>query len=179
MARLPGLCLASVFLVLVCCSEAVRLVPSSRSTVAQNATTGTGSNTADTGSSTANTGSSTGYADSATTTGAIARGINSSKPTRTRPKGLVYVVPFAFFTRQLVPKKVQPFDTIVFLNAGFFNRKRLYRYPSKDAFLNCEPGKKLYDFTYLGQGFRFNVPHSAAGTTLYFSADVFFCNALT
>ncbi|CAI6008993.1 unnamed protein product, partial [Closterium sp. NIES-65] len=126
-------------------SEAVRLVPSSHSTVARNATSG---------SNTANTGSSTGYADSATSTGAIAGGINSSKPTRTRPKGMVYVVPFAFFTRQIVPKKVQPFDTIVFLNAGFATRKKLYQYPSKFAFEVCEPGKRLYKFTYLGQGFR-------------------------
>ncbi|CAI7844965.1 unnamed protein product [Closterium sp. NIES-54] len=85
MARLPALCLASVILVLVCCSEAVRLVPSSRSTVARNSTTG---------SNTANTGSSTGYADSATTTGAIARGINSTEPTRTRPKAREHAIPY-------------------------------------------------------------------------------------
>ncbi|CAI5526208.1 unnamed protein product, partial [Closterium sp. Naga37s-1] len=128
--------------------EAVRLVPSSRSTVARNATTG---------SNTANTGSSTGYADSATTTGAIARGINSSKPTRTTPKGMVYLVPFAFFTRQVVPKKVQPSDIIVFWNAGFVGTKRLYLYPSKDAFLDCDPdvgGKVLAKFTFLGQAIR-------------------------
>ncbi|CAI5952686.1 unnamed protein product, partial [Closterium sp. NIES-64] len=141
-------------------SEAVRLVPSSRSTVAH-ATTGsntanTGSDTANTGSNTANTGSSTGYADSATTTGAIARGINSSKPTRARPKGMIYLVPFAFFTRQTVPKKVQPFDIIVFWNAGFVNAKTLYLYPSKDAFLDCDPvgAKVLAKFTFLGQAIR-------------------------
>ncbi|CAI7799236.1 unnamed protein product, partial [Closterium sp. NIES-53] len=128
-------------------SEAVRLVPSSRSTVARNSTTG---------SNTANTGSSTGYADSATTTGAIARGINSTEPTRTRPKGMVYLVPFAFFTRQTVPKKVQPFDIIVFWNAGFVNAKSLYLYPSKDAFLDCDPvgAKVLAKFTFLGQAIR-------------------------
>ncbi|CAI6008990.1 unnamed protein product, partial [Closterium sp. NIES-65] len=148
MARLPALCLASVILVLVNCSEAVRLVPSSRSTAARNATTG---------SNTANTGSSTGYADSATTTGAIARGINSSKPTRTTPKGKVYLVPVAFFTRQIVPKKVQPSDIIVFWNAGFVATKRLIQFPSMDGFLGCDSAvgaKVLADFTFLGQAIR-------------------------